>query len=65
MYSASKAGFLMWSDALKQELADTNVEVSNICPGYSQQGLLADAGIIAPLSTPENVAIAVSDALRE
>ena len=68
IYSASKAGLLMWADALRQELAHTNVEVSNIFPGYSQQGLLAYTGLpaasMAGISTPENVAIAVCDAIE-
>lgn len=67
-YSASKAGLLMWSDALRQELAGTGVGVSTICPGYvSGQGLLADTGIPAPRfggsSTPEDVAKAVVKAI--
>ncbi|MBV6625902.1 MAG: SDR family NAD(P)-dependent oxidoreductase [Rivularia sp. (in: Bacteria)] len=70
IYSASKAGLLMWANALRQELANTKVEVSNICPGYiSGKGLLADTGIPAPtmagISTPENVAIAVCNAIQE
>lgn len=69
IYSASKAGLIMWADALRQELAHTHVEVSNICPGYvSHQGLLADTGVPAPsmagISTPENVAIAVRYAIE-
>ncbi len=70
IYSASKAGLLMWADALRQELANTHVEVSNICPGYvSGQGLLVDTGIPAPsmagISTPEHVAIAVCQAIEK
>lgn len=69
VYSASKAGLLMWNDAIRQELAGTNVEISIICPGYvSDQGLLADTGIAAPklsgTSTPEAVAIAVLKAIQ-
>jgi short-subunit dehydrogenase len=49
IYSASKAGLLMWSDALRQELVGTGVEVSIVCPGYvCDQGLMADTGIPAP-----------------
>jgi short-subunit dehydrogenase len=68
VYSASKAGLLMWTDALRQELTTTGVEISAICPGYiSGQGLLADTGIPAPrfagTSPPEAVAIAVLRAI--
>jgi short-subunit dehydrogenase len=69
-YSASKASLLMWSDALRQELAGTGVGISTICPGYiSGQGLLADTGIPAPRfggsSTPEDVAKAVVKAIAQ
>lgn len=69
IYSASKAGLLMWNDAVRQELANTGVNISVICPGYvSQQGMLADTGIPAPLlsgiSAPDDVAQAVIKAIR-
>lgn len=68
VYSASKAGLLMWSDALRQELADTGVKMSTICPGYvAQAGLLAATGISAPrlagISQPQTVAGAVVKAI--
>lgn len=70
VYSASKAGLLMWSDAVRQELASTGVGISIICPGYiSQQGMLADTGVPAPslagTSTPAEVAIAVVRAIEQ
>jgi short-subunit dehydrogenase len=70
IYSASKAGLLMWADALRQELVGTGVSISNICPGYiSGRGLLADTGIPAPklagVSTPEAVARAVVRAIEQ
>ena len=70
VYSASKAGLLMWSDAVRQELASTGVGISIICPGYiSQQGMLADTGVPAPslagTSTPAEVAIAVLRAIEQ
>jgi short-subunit dehydrogenase len=70
IYSASKAGLFMWSDALRQELIGTGVAVSIVCPGYvCDQGLLADTGIPAPKfagnSTPEAVVTAVIQAIRQ
>jgi short-subunit dehydrogenase len=70
VYSASKAGLLMWSDAIRQELASTGVEISSICPGYvSQQGMLADTGVPVPsfggVSTPADVAKAVVRAIEQ
>ncbi|MEO1399837.1 MAG: SDR family oxidoreductase [Cyanobacteria bacterium J06635_1] len=69
-YSASKAGLLMWSDALRQELAESPVEVSVICPGYVEQsGMLADTGVPAPplagATTPTAVAAAVVRAIQQ
>jgi short-subunit dehydrogenase len=68
-YSASKAGLLMWGDALRQELFGTGVEVSAICPGYVDEcGMLADTGIPAPelagTSTPSAIAEAVVKAIQ-
>lgn len=70
IYSASKAGLLMWADALRQELASTGVGLSTICPGYiSGQGMMADTGIPAPslagTSTPHQVAIAIIRAIEQ
>lgn len=70
IYSASKAGLLMWADALRQELADTGVGITSICPGYvSDCGLLADTGIPAPslagISKSQDVAQAVIRAIAE
>lgn len=70
IYSASKAGLLMWSDALRQELVGTGVQVSIVCPGYvCDQGLMADTGIPAPklagISTPEAVANAVIKTIKQ
>ncbi|WP_045054789.1 SDR family NAD(P)-dependent oxidoreductase [Aliterella atlantica] len=70
IYSASKAGLLMWADALRQELASTGVGISTICPGYiSGQGMMADTGIPAPslagTSTPHQVAIALIKAIEQ
>lgn len=49
VYSATKAGLLMWSDALRQELVDTNLKISIICPGYiTEEGMFVKSGIPAP-----------------
>jgi short-subunit dehydrogenase len=70
IYSASKAGLLMWSDTIRQELAGTGVEVSTVCPGYvGQQGMLADTQVPAPkwagICTPADVADAVIRAIAQ
>lgn len=70
IYSASKAGLLIWADALRQELADTEVGISAICPGYvSDCGLLADTGISAPslagVSSSQDVVRAVIKAIAQ
>jgi short-subunit dehydrogenase len=49
IYSASKAGLIMWSDAIRQELVGTGVKISVVCPGYiSEQGMTADTGVPIP-----------------
>ncbi|MFN6568075.1 SDR family NAD(P)-dependent oxidoreductase [Dendronalium sp. ChiSLP03b] len=70
IYSASKAGLLMWGDSLRQELVDTGVKVSAICPGYiSGQGMFADTGVPAPrlagISKTADVANAVIRAIQQ
>ena len=70
IYSASKAGLLMWTDALRQELASTGVRISAICPGYvSGEGMIADTGVpipkLAGASTPDDVAKAVIRAIKQ
>jgi short-subunit dehydrogenase len=70
VYCGSKAGLLMWSDALRQELVGTGVNVSVICPGYvCESGMFADTGIPAPslagTSKPKDVAIAVIQAIKQ
>lgn len=70
IYSASKAGLLMWSNAVRQELVGTGVSIYTICPGYiSNYGMLADTGIPAPklagISKAEDVAKAVIRAMEK
>ena len=70
IYSASKAGLIMWTDAMRQELANTGVGISVICPGYiSQTGMTFDthvpASSWADMSTPTDVAIAVLRVIKQ
>ncbi|MEM7595684.1 MAG: SDR family oxidoreductase [Cyanobacteria bacterium P01_A01_bin.83] len=69
IYSASKAGLIMWADSLGQELAATNVGVSVICPGYTNAGMYHALNITAPkaadVAEPTVVADAVIQAIAE
>jgi short-subunit dehydrogenase len=70
IYSASKAGLIMWTDSLRQELVGTGIKFSAICPGYiSETGMTVDSGlptpILAGISTPEEVAQAVIKAIQK
>ncbi|BBD62711.1 short-chain dehydrogenase/reductase SDR, HetN (plasmid) [Nostoc sp. HK-01] len=69
VYSASKAGLIMWTDALRQELADSQVNVSVVCPGYTAAGMFVAFGLPAPklakVSQPEDVAISVIKAIKK
>ncbi|QKQ74155.1 SDR family oxidoreductase [Nostoc sp. TCL240-02] len=70
IYSASKAGLVMWTDAMRQELAATNTNISVICPGYiSETGMTVNSRVPAPwlagISTPTDVANAVIRAIKK
>ncbi|MBD2438567.1 SDR family oxidoreductase [Nostoc sp. FACHB-110] len=69
IYSASKAGLIMWTDALRQELADTNIGVSVVCPGYTAAGMFSALGVAAPslarVAPPKEVAIAILNAIKQ
>lgn len=69
IYSASKAGLIMWADAIRQELSNTNVGVSVICPGYTKAGMFLKFGKPAPklarVSEPTEVAIAILQAIKQ
>lgn len=69
IYSASKAGMIMWTDGLRQELRGTKVGISVICPGYiDTAGMFAGSHVKAPLllgtSSPQDVADAVLKAIQ-
>ncbi|MBD2693910.1 SDR family NAD(P)-dependent oxidoreductase [Anabaena catenula] len=68
IYSASKAGLIMWTDAVRQELADSNIGISVVCPGYTNTGMFHAFGLSAPrlarVSEPTEVAIAVIKAIK-
>ncbi|MBD2341149.1 SDR family NAD(P)-dependent oxidoreductase [Calothrix sp. FACHB-156] len=69
IYSASKAGMIMWTDALRQELVDTNVGVTVVCPGYTKAGMFLAFGLPSPklaqVSQPSEVAIAILQAIKQ
>jgi short-subunit dehydrogenase len=69
IYSASKAGLIMWTDAIRQELAASGIKVSAICPGYvCEAGMTVDSCVpipkLAGASKPINVANAIIKAIK-
>ncbi|WP_193195501.1 SDR family NAD(P)-dependent oxidoreductase [Nostoc sp. MG11] len=69
IYSASKAGLIMWSDAIQQELANSNVGVSVVCPGCTNAGMYLALDITAPsvanIAEPTEVADAVLQSIKQ
>jgi short-subunit dehydrogenase len=69
IYSASKAGLIMWSDAIQQELVSTNVGVSVVCPGYTDAGMFHALDITPPsaahVAQPTEVADAVLQSIKQ
>lgn len=69
IYSASKAGLIMWTDSVRQELVNTNVGISVVCPGYTKAGMFLAFGLPAPklarVSEPTDVAKAVVKAIKQ
>ncbi len=68
-YSASKAGLIMWTDGMRQELRGSRVGISVICPGYiSDAGMFHDGYLDPPAmlgsSKPQAVADAVVKAIK-
>tara|TARA_B100001029_G_C15063817_1_gene461355 strand:- start:4640 stop:5452 length:813 start_codon:yes stop_codon:yes gene_type:complete len=68
VYSATKSGLILWSDALDQELKSSDVGVTAICPGYiAETGMFKDGGYPPPPllgeSNPRKVSKAVLEAI--
>ena len=69
-YAATKAGLIEWTWGLRQELRETGVSASVICPGFvAEAGMFAvykkrAPGIVGE-TTPEKVAEAVIRAIKE
>lgn len=59
----------MWTDAIRQELANTNVGVSVVCPGYTKAGMFLKFGKpdpkLARVSEPTEVAFAMLKAIKQ
>ena len=69
IYSASKSGLIMWTDAIRQELSQTDVNISVVCPGFIRDsGMFHDSGQSAPKllgsSLPQDVADGVIKCIR-
>jgi short-subunit dehydrogenase len=69
-YAATKAGLIEWTRALREELRETGVSASVICPGFIVgAGMFAVYGKRAPRivgeTTPEKVADAVIRSIRK
>ena len=69
IYSASKSGLIMWTDAIRQELSQTDVNISVVCPGFIREsGMFHDSGQSAPKllgsSLPQDVADGVIKCIR-
>ena len=70
IYSASKSGLIMWTDAIRQELSQTSVNISVVCPGFIRDsGMFHDSGQSAPKllgsSLPQDVADAVIKSIQK
>ncbi len=69
VYSASKAGLIMWSEAIRQELANTNIGVSIVCPGCVNTGMFLALDIPAPsgakITEPSELADIIIQAIKQ
>ncbi|MHB8512855.1 MAG: SDR family NAD(P)-dependent oxidoreductase [Actinomycetota bacterium] len=68
-YSASKHAIVGFSKSLRLEMADHNVEISCVCPGFVSAGMFArwerEAPRSVPAVTPQEVAKAVVHAVED
>ena len=69
-YAATKAGLITWTGGIREELRNTGVSASVICPGFvAQAGMFAAYNKRAPKitgeTTPEKVADAVIRAIKK
>lgn len=64
-YSASKAAAYSMTQALRQQLAAQNTRVLSVHPGPIATDMVAKIGMLHAAEPPEQVAIAVIDALKE
>ena len=69
IYSASKSGLIMWTDSMRQELSQTDVNISVVCPGFIRDsGMFHNSGQTAPKllgsSLPQDVADAVIKCIK-
>jgi short-subunit dehydrogenase len=69
IYSATKAGLINWSEALRLELASNQIGVSVVCPGVTDAGMFHALNIEAPESLratpPVEVAEVVLQAIKQ
>ena len=70
IYSASKSGLIIWTDAMRQELSHTGVNISVVCPGFIRDsGMFHDSGQSAPKllgsSLPQDVADGVIKSIQK
>ena len=70
VYSATKAGLIEWTGAVRGEVHGSGVSLSAVCPGFvTGEGMFAKFGIPPPRTvgscTPQDVARAVVRAIQE
>ena len=64
VYSATKSGLILWSDALDQELKEFGVGVTAVCPGYiAETGMFNNGGYPPPALLGESNPKKVGDAV--